>query len=101
MGVLGSPRAGQTHQLVRLCLHLRFQEFLPDVRGAADADQLVRQASDRPQHPTDHQQRRWAVPPRPLSLSAVSAILGPETSIPRLGVLLRACQPLQGVDGMG
>uniref|UniRef100_A0A452FC50 BCR activator of RhoGEF and GTPase n=1 Tax=Capra hircus TaxID=9925 RepID=A0A452FC50_CAPHI len=35
-----------------------FQELLTDVRGAADADELVCQAADRPQHPADHQQGR-------------------------------------------
>lgn len=43
---------------------LRFQKLLPNICGAADADQFVCQTSDRPQHSTDHQQRRWAVLPR-------------------------------------
>lgn len=42
-----------------LCCPLRLQKLLPDVRGAADAHQLLREAADGAQHPADHQQGRW------------------------------------------
>ena len=37
----------------------RYEELLSDLHGAADADQLVCEAADGPQHTTHYQQGRW------------------------------------------
>ena len=85
-GSRGLQGSRWTHWLAPLCPHLRFQELLTDVRGAADADEFVCQTPDRPQHPADHQQGRWAAPrpapARPPFLTAVGAVLGLGTSVP-------------------
>lgn len=92
-----------------------FQKLLPDIRGAADADQLVCETPDRPQHSTDHQQGRWARPPvyrapvgragsypkaDPLFLLALLLGLVDFGSEGR-AVLIRASCLLPGVDEVG
>lgn len=84
--------------------HLRFQELLADIRGVADADELVCQTADRPQHPADHQQGRWAAPtPHPPGRRSLLQLGLPwGRGPPCLGLcVLLSASPWSGRDKLG